>query len=205
MNLGKHASPTCFLLFLIVYTPTMAFAICAEYTHYTDIEIEKYMNILQNSEKSETSRTLAYDKISCSDSPIYRQYSLEIGLQDTSNSILRSKILLDIMMDKDIFVINLIDSPNLNKESKNYIKRNNDQIRFKAYQRDPVKGCITIYINSKCGSDRQIKVIGKFVEITYVRFYGKFELTSNNHLEGYVIYSANQKKTEKIPAKLILF
>jgi len=204
MNLVKHAATACFLLFLVVYTQTKAFAVCTEYTHYTDVEIEKYMSILQDFEKTEISRTIAYDKISCSDDPVYRQYALKIGLQDISNSILRSKILMDVMMDKDSFVIDLIESPSLNKESEDYIKENNSQIRFRAYQRDLEEGCVTIYIHSKCGSDRQVKVSGKYVEITFIKFYGRFELTSNNDLEGYVIYSG-RPKTEKITAKLILF
>lgn len=203
MSLIHQTTVTCFLFFLLVYNQTTAFATCTEYQHYPDVEIEEYINILQDQEKPEIKRSIAYDKIGCSDNPIYRQYALEIGLQDATASILRSKILMDAMIGKDIFVIDLIESPKLGKESKAYIKENNHQIRFKAYKRDPVEGCITIYIHSKCGSDRQVKVTGKYVEITFIKFYGRFELTTNNDLEGYVI-SSSRPKTEKIPAKLNL-
>ena len=204
MSLVHRTSATCFLLFVLVYTQTTALANCTEYSHYPDAEIEQYIGILQNSEKSEIQRSIAYDKIACSDNPNYRQYALEIGLQDTSNSLLRSKILMDAMMSKDIFVIDLIEPSNLSKESKDYIKENSGQLRFKAYQRDPTEGCITIYIHSKCGSDRQVKVTGQYVEVTFINFYGKFELTPNNDLKGYVI-SSGGAKTGKIPAKLNLF
>jgi len=204
MSLIRQAAATCILFFLSICVPTTVLAICTEYQHYPDVEIEKYINILQDPEKSEIKRSNAYAKIACSDNPIYRQHALTIGLRDTSTSILRSQILMDAMMSKDIFVIDLIESPNLSKESKAYIKENNSQIRFKAYERDPSEGCITIYIHSKCGSDHQVKITGKYIEVMFIKFYGKFELTSSNQLEGYVI-SSSRPKTEKISAKLSLF
>jgi hypothetical protein len=188
----------------VLFTHSTALAICTDYQHYPDAEIEKYVSILEDPAQPEIRRTIAYDKIACSDDPIYRQHALKIGLKDTSASILRSKILMDAMMRKDIFVIDLIESQNLTKESKTYIKENNGQLRFQAYNRDPVQGCITIYIHSKCGGNRQVKITGKFVEVTFIKFYGKFELTSNNDLEGYVI-SSRRSKTDKIPAKMSVF
>lgn len=140
MSFIRQITAPSLLLFLLVANHTTAFAGCTEYQHSPDTEIEQYVSILEDPEKPEIKRSIAYDKVACSDNSIYRQYALKIGLQDTSGSILRSKILMAAMMAKDNFVIDLIGSPNLTKDSKAYIKENNGQIRFKAYNRDPVEG-----------------------------------------------------------------
>ncbi len=204
MRLKQKITAPCFLLFLVLCNQRTTLATCTEYMHYADSDIKEYVSILQDTKKTEIERSFAYENLACSDDPVYRQLALKIGLQDASATILRSKILMDAMMTKDTFVIDLFESPNLSKESKSYVKEHNHQIRFQAYMSDPIQGCISIYSRTKCLTGRQIKITGRHVDITYIKFYGSFELTSNNELEGYVI-STGRPKTEKISAKMILF
>lgn len=204
MSLINKMIKLCATVAVVVFAQTRAFAVCSEYSHLPDEEIEEYLSILQDPNKSDFKRSTAYNQLACSDNPVYRQHAFEIGIQDTENTLLRRQILLDRMFEKENFVIELIELANLSQESKAYIKENKGQIRFKAYKRDPSKGCITVYIHSSCDGSRQVTVSGNIVEITHIDFYSKFELTSKNTLEGYVV-SSRRYKTDKIPAKLNLF
>ena len=120
-------------------------------------------------------------------------------------SIFRS-FLMDAMMEREIFVIDLIEASNLSKASRSYIKTTNGQIRFQAYKKDYSIGCITLYVHSDCGGGREIKVSGQIVELNYaspLQLYGKFKLTSDNKLVGSIV--SGRSKTGKISAEMQLF
>lgn len=205
MSLTYQMAAIATVILVTVCFQTRAVAVCDGFSDYPDAEIEEYFNILNNPKKTEIKRLFAYKYLVCSNDSVYRQRAFTLGLQGNADSMLRSQVLIDAMMARSNFVIDLIDSSKLSKESRKFIKDNGGQIEFQAYQKDPTVGCITIYVRSKCGGNRQVKISGQSVEVTYspTGLYGRFDLTSENTLQGYV--KSSRSKTGKIPSKLHLF
>lgn len=195
------------LLFILMAATQTVSAICLDTYRLDANEITELESMIKNTEAPEPMRVDAYSKLSCSDSSVYRKHAEKLGLADPNAKLLRAHVLRDAVLKADMLFVELIDSPKLSTEARQYIRSWGEGIRLDINRALPDQACVTLFQNKTvCTAKPYIKVVSTSLNYQGKGLQGFFELQDDGTLEGYITAVNKQKLfTDQIPARIQLF
>lgn len=173
---------------------------CEGFKSVPQDQAQAMLDTLGNPKSKPLERVFAFQTLACSDLPAVRRVAMEQGLKG-NDPILRGQVLLEILMQKDAFSLELLDSPNLPPQSRENIKRRGGSMLYNFRFKDRAQGCISIGFNNECDKIRKIVISGDKVQILDAGEFTDLQLQPDNTLRG----TWKRINEPPIPARIILF
>lgn len=177
---------------ICIYLP--AASACEKLIPFSDEQIERIQAQIANAKEFDLKAVMEYGKLVCAERPFVREFARRIGLASPNGSI-RSQAVLGAVMDKEIIVLQVAVTEDLNKDQIAFAQKN-PLISYKVVFRDRENACASIhYSNSskQCEPGYSVSVVGEQMDLRYDNQVATLRLGKNNTMSGTWADTGNSK------------
>lgn len=179
---------------LLPFLPATSIA-CEDFVDLTVAEMKEYRDKLKEADADPFDRLFAFEQLSCSSDPTVRNIAIKLGLQNSKDSLVRNKIVLEATMQLKRLDIQLKKPQKNNSLYENSGGVLSNEIRY----RNASEGCLGWASRDSC-EGYYFSVSGDKAILQGNGYDGAFEFTEANQFIGYVRYNR-----ERLDATIDLF